>query len=131
LCGAEQAQVYEGDDNFSTPEVPRRPIEAVEPDRSREAVSPMALFNNSLRLSRLPATSIIPALSPQSTCRRYASSSSSSSSSDALTPALRDLQELETESSFSSAPIPSQELAENFDPVARSKSRKEPLPPSR
>ncbi|KAI5296810.1 hypothetical protein KEM55_005562, partial [Ascosphaera atra] len=41
------------------------------------------------------------------------------------------LQELETESSFSSAPIPSQELAENFDPVARSKSRKEPLPPSR
>ncbi|KAI5290938.1 hypothetical protein KEM54_006950 [Ascosphaera aggregata] len=83
----------------------------------------MALRETSLRLPKFFPSAVAPGLSSYLHRRNYAS--------DASSFAAQDIAELETESSFSSAPVPDNSAAAQFDPVAKSRQRKTELPPSR
>ncbi|KAI5298097.1 Mitochondrial Translation Optimization, partial [Ascosphaera pollenicola] len=84
----------------------------------------MALRDTSLRLPKLFSRAVAPGIiTPQVQCRSYAS--------DVPSPGAKELQDLESDSPFSSAPISDSSLAKQFDPVARSRRRRTQLPPSR
>lgn len=86
----------------------------------------MALRDTSLRLPKLFSRAVAPAFTTsQLQCRSYASDAKTS---DIVA---KDLQDLETESGFTSGPLPDESVIKQFDPIARSRRRKTQLPASR